>query len=86
MLVERFGGDVLYSLLVRKSEKKNSGDKSDALRTSSTATVRQYSVEQVRVFKVCALLSTTPAEMCLTVVLMPTEWFGLNIGQACFVH
>ena len=45
--------------------------------------VRQYFVEQVGVFKLCALLSTTPTEMCLKVVLMlyRVVWFQYGPGM-----
>jgi hypothetical protein len=59
----------MFSFRVWKSDKKKSGEDSEALRASSTATVRQYSAEQVGVFKVSTLQSTTTAEMCLIVVM-----------------
>ena len=36
-------------------------------------------------YKVCALLSTTPAEICLTVVPMLYGVIWVEIGQVCFV-
>ena len=61
MLIKRFGAEGIFAFRVRKSEQKKRAEQSEALRASSTATVKQYSVEQVGVFKLCALLCTTPA-------------------------
>ena len=49
--------------------------------------MRQYSVEQVGVFKVCALLSTKPAKMCLIVVLMLYRviWFEYRLSMFCIL-
>ena len=75
----------MFSFRVRKPEEKNSGELSEALRASCTATVRQYSVEQVGVFKVCALLNTTPAETCLIVAMMLHRvfWFEYSASMSC---
>ena len=46
-------------------------------------TVYEFQLEEKSLFKVCALLSTTPAETCLTDVMMLYRviWFGYRASK-----